>query len=224
MLPPLPPGWFIAPFTQIPALSNLCVCVFTDQPGQLPAAPAEQLSECFVLPCVLQETPPAAFFLGTAPQTAFPDEHEMLWCTCGSMRPLPTPATLARVAPAPCNALLHPLALLSVALRGSAPSFSFPLLSKENPEQHSMQEGYLLSSVWEGCSKICLFKHSSLSLGKHYASKLDPPSDAQGNCQSELKAVKGQGYNSVPFKCQDFVWDGGREVATNVISIRSTLL
>lgn len=165
MLPPLPPGWFIVPFTQIPALSNLCVCVITHQPGRLPTAPEKQLRECFVLPCVLQEMPPAALALGTALQTAFPEEHETFWCTCSSMRPLPTPATLARVAPTPCNALLHPLALLSVAFLGSAPSFSFPLLSKENPEQHSM-EGYLLSSVWEGCSKICLFKPSSLSMGK----------------------------------------------------------
>lgn len=29
-----------------------------------------------------------------------------------------------------------------------------------------MQEDYLLSSVWEGCSKIRLFKPSSLSLEK----------------------------------------------------------
>lgn len=29
-----------------------------------------------------------------------------------------------------------------------------------------MQEGYFLSSVWEGCSNIYLFKHSSLSLEK----------------------------------------------------------
>lgn len=61
MLPPLPPGWFIVPLTQIP---NLCVYVITDQPGRLPAAPAEQLKECFVLPCVLQDVLPAALALG----------------------------------------------------------------------------------------------------------------------------------------------------------------
>lgn len=166
MLPPLPPGWFIVPLTQIPALSNLCVCVITDQPGWLPAAPAKQLRECFVLLCVLQKMPPAALALGTALQTAFPEEHEMPWCTCGSMGPPSTLATRARVAPAPCNAQLHLLALLSGILRHSAPLFSFPLLSKEKPEQHSMQEGYFLSSVWEGCSKICLFNPSSLSLEK----------------------------------------------------------
>lgn len=76
MLPPLPPGWFIVPLTQIPALWNVCVCVITDRQGRLPAAPAEQLRECFVLPCVLQEIPPAALALGTALQA----EHEMLWC------------------------------------------------------------------------------------------------------------------------------------------------
>lgn len=129
MLPPLPPGWFIVPLTQIPALSNLCVCVITDQPSRLPAAPAKQLRGCFVLPCILQERPPSALALGTALQTAFPEEHGMPWCTCGSTRPLPTPATLARVAPAPCNAQLHPLALLWGALRVQlhhSPSHSFP--------------------------------------------------------------------------------------------------
>lgn len=129
MLPPLPPGWFIVPFTQIPALWSVCVCVIADQPGRLPAAPAEQLRECFVLACVLQEIPPAALALGTALQAAFPGEQEMLWCTCGSMSPFPAqphwPGWLLLHAMPCCIPCLCCQWLRGVQLHHS-PSHSFP--------------------------------------------------------------------------------------------------
>lgn len=120
--------WFIAPWPQIPGLSRLCSRVITHQPGRLLIAPAELLEDHIVLPYVVQQMPPVVLALGTTQQVAFPEEHEMLWYTCGT-RSLPTLSTMARAAAWLCFCGFSSMVLLH------------PPFQKENAEQHPKQGG-----------------------------------------------------------------------------------
>lgn len=107
---------------------------------------------------------------------------------------------------------------------GSAPWFSFPLLSQRKCGA-AARAGRATCSVVGGkaaAKYACL--NPILSHSRRLCMQTGPSIRCTGNCQSELKVLKGQGYNSVLLKRQDFVGVRGREVATNVISSRSTLL
>lgn len=111
-----------------------------------------------------------------------------------------------------CSALQYHLALLWEGLIGSAPWFSFPLFSQRKCWAAPRTGRTTCSVVYEKAAAKYSCLNPILSYSRTLCIQTGASIRCTGNCQSELKALKGQSYNSVLFKCQDFVGaDGGKQ-------------